>query len=58
MKEKNKGQSTKNKINIPDHELESLARLTLPEIVKFYENEENMKEFEEWKKTKKYPRSR
>lgn len=58
MKEKNKDQSTKNKINIPDHELESLAHLILPEIVKFYANKENMKEFEEWKKTKKYPRSR
>ncbi len=37
-KEKNKDQSTKNKINIPYYELESLARLILPKIVKFYDN--------------------
>jgi len=34
---------------IPKHELESLARCLLPEIQKFFENEECRREFEEWK---------
>ena len=36
-------------INIPQHEIEALARCLLPEIQKFFENPEGQKEFEEWK---------
>ena len=40
----------KNTSWLPDHEIESLARNFLPQIVAFYETEEGQKEFEEWKK--------
>lgn len=33
---------------IPQFELERLARFLLPRILKFYENEENQKAFDEW----------
>ena len=39
--------STKN--SIPTQEIESLAKIFLPEIVAFFETEEGKKEFEEWK---------
>ena len=35
--------------NIPQHEIEALARCLLPEIQKFFESSEGKKEFEEWK---------
>lgn len=35
--------------NIPQHEIEALARCLLPEIKKFFESPEGQKEFEEWK---------
>lgn len=35
--------------NIPQHEIEALARCLLPEIQKFFESPEDKKEFEEWK---------
>ena len=35
--------------NIPQHEIEALARCLLPEIQKFFESPEGQKEFEEWK---------
>ena len=47
--------------NIPQHEIEALARCLLPEIQKFFESPEGQKEFEEWKAQraketeKKYP---
>ena len=34
--------------NIPQHEIEALARCLLPEIQKFFESPEGKKEFEEW----------
>jgi len=37
---------------IPKHAIESLARCLLPEIQKFFENEKNKQEFEEWKNNK------
>ena len=40
--------STKN--SIPTQEIESLAKVFLPEIVAFFETEEGKKEFEEWKR--------
>ena len=39
--------------NIPEHEIESLARCLLPEILKFFESEDGKKEFEEWKQSQK-----
>lgn len=35
-------------MDIPQFELERLARFLLPRILKFYENEENQKAFDEW----------
>ena len=35
---------------IPRHEIEALARCLLPEIQKFFDSEDGMKEFEEWKR--------
>lgn len=35
--------------NIPQYEIEALARCLLPEIQKFFESPEGKKEFEEWK---------
>ena len=35
--------------NIPQHEIEALARCLLPEIQKLFESPEVQKEFEEWK---------
>ena len=35
-------------MEIPQFELERLARFLLPRILKFYENEENQKAFDEW----------
>lgn len=34
----------------PDWAIEALARSLLPEIEKFYSNEENRRKYEEWKK--------
>ena len=36
--------------DIPEHEVEALARCLLPEIQKFFESDEGKREFEEWKK--------
>lgn len=35
-------------MEIPQFELERLARFLLPRILIFYENEENQKAFDEW----------
>lgn len=37
------------KWNIPNHELEALARCFFPDIQAFFESEEGRKEYEEWK---------
>lgn len=37
------------RIEIPQREIESLARCLLPEIISFFESEEGKREFEEWK---------
>ena len=36
-------------IDIPQHDIEALARCLLPAIQKFFDSEEGMREFEEWK---------
>ena len=38
---------------IPKHVLESLARHFLPQIIEFYQDENNVKEYEEWEKNKR-----
>ena len=43
--EKNKDHN----IEIPQHDIEALARCLLPAIQKFFDSEEGMREFEEWK---------
>lgn len=39
-----------NKSNLPDHEIEAIARCIYPDIVAFYESEEGQREFAEWKR--------
>jgi len=34
---------------IPDYQIEALARRLLPEIQKFFESDEGKREFEKWK---------
>lgn len=38
------------KNTIPQHEIESLARLLLPAMQAFFESEDGKREFEEWKR--------
>lgn len=38
-----------NDTNIPEHQIEAIARCLLPDILKYYESEEGQKEFEQWK---------
>ena len=40
-----------NHSDLPDHVVESIARLILPDIIAYYESEEGQREFAEWKKT-------
>ena len=37
-----------NNTDIPQHQIEAIARCILPDILAFYESEEGQKEFEEW----------
>ncbi len=34
---------------IPQHEIDALARCLLPELIAFYESDDGQKEFEQWK---------
>lgn len=38
-----------NHSGIPQHEIETIARILLPDILAFYESEEGQREFAEWK---------
>lgn len=38
-----------NNSSIPQHEIETIARILLPDILAFYESEEGQREFAEWK---------
>ncbi len=40
------------KTDIPDHEIESLARCFLPDIIEYFNSDEGKKEFEIWKQEK------
>ena len=35
---------------IPQHQIETIARCIMPDILAFYESEEGQREFAEWKK--------
>ena len=39
--------------NIPQHEMDALARRLLPYILKFYESEEGKQAFEAWRREQK-----
>ena len=39
-----------NNTNIPQYQIEAIARCILPDILAFYESEEGRREFSEWKK--------
>lgn len=42
--------SNKSNVNqIPQHEVDALARCLLPELIAFYESDDRQKEFEQWK---------
>ena len=38
---------------IPQYEIDTIAKLVLPQIQKFFETEKGKKEFEEWKSMQK-----
>ncbi len=42
--------SNKSNVNqIPQHEIDALARCLLPELIAFYDSDDWQKEFEQWK---------
>ena len=41
-----------NNSNLPDHEIEAIARCIYPDILELFESEEGQKEFAEWKAKK------
>ena len=38
-----------NNTDIPQHQIETIARCIMPDILAFYESEEGQREFAEWK---------
>ena len=42
-----------NNTDMPQHQIEAIARCILPDILAFYESEEGQREFAEWKKQRK-----
>ena len=47
-----------NNTNIPEHEIEKIARCLFPDILAFYNSEEGQRDFKEWlKETMKRPSS-
>ena len=38
-----------NNTDVPQHEIEAIARCIWPDILAFYESKEGQREFEEWK---------
>lgn len=39
-----------NNTDIPQHEIEQIARCLLPDIMAYFESEEGQREFDEWRK--------
>lgn len=45
-----------NNTNIPQYQIEAIARCIMPDILAFYESEEGQREFSEWKKQREAER--
>ena len=45
-----------NNSDIPQHQIEAIARCFMPDILAFYESEEGQREFAEWKKQREAER--
>ena len=45
-----------NNSDIPQHQIETIARCIMPDILAFYESEEGQREFAEWKKQREAER--
>ena len=45
-----------NNSDIPQHQIEAIARCIMPDILAFYESEECQREFAEWKKQREAER--
>ena len=45
-----------NNSDIPQHQIEAIARCIMPDILAFYESEEGQREFSEWKKQREAER--
>lgn len=45
-----------NSSDIPQHQIEAIARCIMPDILAFYESEEGQREFAEWKKQREAER--
>ena len=45
-----------NNSDIPQHQIEAIARCLLPDILAFYESKEGQREFAEWKKQREAER--
>ena len=41
-----------NNSDLPDHEIEAIARCIYPDVLELFESEEGQKEFAEWKARK------
>lgn len=47
-----------NNSDIPQHQIEAIARCIMPDILAFYESEEGQREFAEWKKQREAERQK
>ena len=47
-----------NNSDIPQHQIEAIARCILPDILAFYDSEEGQQEFVEWKIQRKVERQK
>ena len=45
-----------NNSDIPQHQIEAIARCIMPDILAFYESEKGQREFAEWKKQREAER--
>lgn len=45
-----------NNSDIPQHQIEAIARCIMPDILAFYESEEGQREFAEWEKRREAER--
>ena len=45
-----------NNADIPQHQIDAIARCIMPDILAFYESEEGQREFAEWKKQREAER--